>query len=29
MVRGRERGVEEAWFRAGELEVGGADGAKP
>jgi hypothetical protein len=29
MVRGRESGVEEAWFRAGELEVGCADGAKP
>ena len=26
MVGGCERGVEEAWFRAGELEVGGADG---
>jgi hypothetical protein len=29
MVGHYERGVEKAWFCAGELEVGGADGAKP
>ena len=29
MVRDRERRVEEPWFRAGELEIGGAHSPKP